>query len=182
MSEETLSSKVGFKGDILNIRIDEIRLPDGSTSTREIVEHSDAVVVVPIDRSGNILLVKQYRRAAGKDLLELPAGGIEPGENPLDTVKRELQEEIGYLPNDNKNGGFLCSPVYNTDTCNLYLAATCRGKLHAEDTDGIEVGTGSHKSITDYIKSAKSGLQERCRHSVLHFLNKKYRFIIIQNF
>ncbi len=157
MSEETLSSKNVFKGDLFSVRIDEIRLPDGSTSTREIVEHSDAVVVVPIDRSGNILLVKQYRRAAGKALLELPAGGIEPGENPLETVKRELQEEISYLPNKIISlGGFYASPGYNTEYLHLYLASDLvPAKLHAEDTDSIEVVPVPIKSITDYIKSGK---------------------------
>ncbi|MDD4923564.1 MAG: NUDIX hydrolase [Dehalococcoidales bacterium] len=157
MSEETLSSKAVFKGDLFSVRIDEIRLSDGSTSTREIVEHSDAVVVVPIDRSGNILLVKQYRRAAGKDLLELPAGGVEPGENPLETVRRELQEEIGYLPNKIISmGGFYASPGYNTEYLHLYLASDLApAKLHAEDTDSIEVVPVPIKSITDYIKSGK---------------------------
>ncbi|MFA6346791.1 MAG: hypothetical protein WCX07_00695, partial [Dehalococcoidales bacterium] len=79
MEEETLSSKIAFNGEILNVRVDEIRLPGGRKSTREIIEHSDAVAVVPIDRNGNMILVKQYRRGAGKDLLEIPAGCVEPG-------------------------------------------------------------------------------------------------------
>ena len=157
MSEETLSSKIVFKGDLFSVRLDQIRLPDGSASTREIVEHSDAVVVVPVDRSSNILLVKQYRRAAGKSLLELPAGGIEPGENPLETVKREMQEEIGYLPNKITGmGGFYASPGYNTEYLHLYMATDLvPAKLHAEDTDSIEVVPVPIKSITDYIKSGK---------------------------
>jgi ADP-ribose pyrophosphatase len=157
MSEETLSSKNVFKGDLFSVRIDEICMPDGVICTREIVEHGDAVAVVPIDKNGNLLLVKQYRIAAGKDLLEIPAGGIEPGENPLDTVKRELQEEIGYLPKKITSlGGFYASPGYNTEYLYLYFASDLvPAKLHAEDTDSIEVVPVPIKSITDYIKSGK---------------------------
>ena len=157
MEEETLSSKIAFNGEILNVRVDEIRLPGGRKSTREIIEHSDAVAVVPIDRNGNMILVKQYRRGAGKDLLEIPAGCVEPGENPEETVKRELQEEIGYLPNKiTRMGGFYASPGYNTEYLYLYLATELvPAKLHAEDTDSIEVVPVPIKSITDYIKSGK---------------------------
>jgi ADP-ribose pyrophosphatase len=157
MSEETLYSKKVFKGELFSVRVDEISMLDGVICTREIVEHGDAVAVVPIDKDGNILLVKQYRTAAGKDLLEIPAGGIEQGENPLDTVKRELQEEIGYLPNKITSlGGFYASPGYNTEYLYLYFASDLvPAKLHAEDTDSIEVVPVPIKSITDYIKSGK---------------------------
>ncbi|MDD3677976.1 MAG: NUDIX hydrolase [Dehalococcoidales bacterium] len=157
MEEETLSSKIAFNGEILNVRVDEIRLPGGRKSTREIIEHSDAVAVVPIDRNGNMILVRQYRRGAAKDLLEIPAGCVEPGENPEETVKRELQEEIGYLPNKiTSMGGFYASPGYNTEYLYLYLATELvPAKLHAEDTDSIEVVPVPIKSITDYIKSGK---------------------------
>lgn len=157
MEEETLSSKIAFNGEILNVRVDEIRLPGGRKSTREIIEHSDAVAVVPIDRNGNMILVRQYRRGAGKDLLEIPAGCVEPGENPEETVRRELQEEIGYLPNKiTSMGGFYASPGYNTEYLYLYLATELvPAKLHAEDTDSIEVVPVPIKSITDYIKSGK---------------------------
>ena len=157
MSEETLSSRNVFKGELFSVRVDEICMPDGVICTREIVEHGDAVAVVPIDNDGNILLVKQYRRAAGKDLLEIPAGCIEPGEDPLETVKRELQEEIGYLPKKITSlGGFYASPGYNTEYIYLYQASgLIPAKLHAEDTDSIEVVPVPIKSITDYIKSGR---------------------------
>ena len=152
MEEETLSSKIAFNGEILNVRVDEIRLPGGRKSTREIIEHSDAVAVVPIDRNGNMILVKQYRRGAGKDLLEIPAGCVEPGENPEETVNRELQEEIGYLPNKiTRWAVFLPRPVINQYLTYKLVPA----KLHAEDTDSIEVVPVPIKSITDYIKSGK---------------------------
>ncbi|MFA5629538.1 MAG: NUDIX hydrolase [Dehalococcoidales bacterium] len=157
MIEETLSSKTVFKGEIMNLRVDEIRLPGGRKSTREIIEHSDAVAVIPVDRNGNVLLVKQYRSAAKEELLEIPAGCIEKGEAPEETVKRELQEEIGYLPKKlTKMGGFYASPGYNTEYLHLYLATDLvPSKKHAEDTESIEVVPVPIKSITDYIKSGK---------------------------
>jgi 8-oxo-dGTP pyrophosphatase MutT (NUDIX family) len=72
------------------------------------VEHSDCIAVVALDEQGNVLLVRQFRYAVGKSLLEIPAGGIDPGEEPVDAVRRELQEEIGYLPRKiDKLGGFI---------------------------------------------------------------------------
>ena len=96
--EKTLRSRSIFKGRAFNVRIDTVIDAAGKETTREIVEHSECVAVVPVDANGDILLVKQYRKAVEKDLLEIPAGGIDPGEDPETAVKRELQEEIGKLP------------------------------------------------------------------------------------
>ena len=76
MPEETISSKKVYSGQILNLWIDEVRLPDGSTTSREIIEHNDCVAIVAIDAEGNVLLVKQFRKPLERDLLEIPAGGI----------------------------------------------------------------------------------------------------------
>jgi len=141
MAEEALSSRVIYSGHILKLRIDQVRLPDGSQSSREIVEHGNAVAIAAIDADDNILLVKQYRRAAGKDLLEIPAGCVDPGEEPDATVIREMQEETGYRPNKIKRlGGFFSAPGFCTEYLHLYLAEELApGKLHAEDTDSIEL-------------------------------------------
>src|SRR5512137_1450465 len=96
--EKTLSSKTIYHGHIVNLRIDTVETPDGNQTSREIVEHADCVAVVPVDREGHILLVRQYRHATGKELLEIPAGGIEPGEDVIAAVRREMSEETGYSP------------------------------------------------------------------------------------
>jgi len=93
--EPTTASEVVFEGRIVNLRVDTVQLPSGRTTTREIVEHEDAVCVVPIDEHNNVLMVRQYRKAAQLNLLEVPAGGVEAGETPEETVLRELQEEVG---------------------------------------------------------------------------------------
>ena len=88
-----------------------------------------------------MLLVRQYRYPVGKSLLEIPAGGIEPGEEPVDCVRRELQEEIGYLPKKiERLGGFYSIPGYGTEYLHCYLATDLvPSRLVAEDTEGIEL-------------------------------------------
>jgi len=81
---------------VVKLRVDTVRLPDGRTSLREIVEHRGAAVIVPLDGQGRVILVRQYRKAAEELLLEVPAGTLEPGENPIQCAQRELQEEAGY--------------------------------------------------------------------------------------
>ncbi|MBI2848256.1 MAG: NUDIX hydrolase, partial [Chloroflexi bacterium] len=87
--QEALSSKVVFRGRAVTLRVDTVRMPDGRETTREIVEHAACIAVIPIDADGNVLLVSQFRHAVAKELLEIPAGGIEKGEDPEETVRRE---------------------------------------------------------------------------------------------
>ncbi len=137
--EKTISSRYAFRGRAFNVRVDKIINPEGHETEREIVEHADCVGIVPIDANGDIFLVKQYRKALEKDLLEIPAGGIDPGEGPDEAVRRELQEEIGYIPGDIKRmGGFYTTPGFCTEYLHLYLATDLKPcRLQAEDTAGI---------------------------------------------
>ncbi|MFC2020091.1 NUDIX hydrolase [Chloroflexota bacterium] len=137
--EKTLSSRVIYEGRVLKLRVDNVRTADGRESTREIVEHSDCIAIVPVDADGNILLVSQYRKAVEKEILEIPAGGIEPGETPDDAVRREMREETGYLPRRiQRLGGFYSAPGYSSEYLYLYLATDLTpSPLRAEDTDDI---------------------------------------------
>ncbi|GAI48933.1 unnamed protein product, partial [marine sediment metagenome] len=103
--------------------------------------HSDCVAIVPIDADDNVLLVRQFRKPVEKELLEIPAGCIEPGEEPITTVRRELREETGYLPMKvERLGGFYSSPGYCTEYLHLYLATDLtQDQLYAEDTENIEL-------------------------------------------
>ena len=98
--EKTISSQQIFTGRIINVKVDTVKLPDGSTSTREIVNHAGAVAILPVDEDGWVWLVQQYRKPLERVLLEIPAGTLEPGEKPLDCAVRELHEEtvIGRVP------------------------------------------------------------------------------------
>jgi ADP-ribose pyrophosphatase len=139
LSEETLSSRRVFEGRAVNLRIDSVKLPSGRETTREIVEHEDCVAIVALDAADNILLVKQFRKPVEKELLEIPAGGIDAGESPEDAVRREMREETGFLPQKvEKLGGFYSSPGFCTEYLYLYLASELVPKpLKAEDSESI---------------------------------------------
>jgi len=139
--EKTLSSRLIYEGRAVRLRIDSVRMPSGRETTREIVEHSDCVAIIAIDAEDNVLLVSQFRQAVGKRLLEIPAGGIEPGEDPVDCVRRELREETGFLPKKvERLGGFYSTPGYGTEYLHLYLATELiSSPLQAEDSESIRL-------------------------------------------
>jgi ADP-ribose pyrophosphatase len=90
--EKTISSKLIYEGRAVRLRVDTVRIPDGRETTREIVEHGDCVAIIALDDKDNILLVSQFRKPVEKELLEVPAGGIEPGEKMEECVRREMRE------------------------------------------------------------------------------------------
>lgn len=137
--EKILSTELLYNGRTLKLRVDTIKLPTGRKTIREIVEHSDSVAIIAIDNNNSVLLVKQFREAIGKELLEIPAGGIDPGEDPMDTARRELQEETAYLPKKlAKLGGFYSTPGFCNEYLHLYLATDLTpSQLYADDTEGI---------------------------------------------
>jgi len=141
LPEKRLDSQETYRGRAINLRVDTVMKPSGRKTTREVVEHSDCIAVVVVDDQGNLLLVRQFRHAVGKFLLEIPAGGVDPGEEPIDCVRRELQEEIGYLPKKiDKLGGFYSIPGYGTEYLHCYLATELvPSRLVAEDTENIEL-------------------------------------------
>jgi ADP-ribose pyrophosphatase len=155
--EKTLATEVIFEGRVVRLRIDTIETVDGRQSTREIVEHDDCITVIPVDENGNILLVKQFRRPAGKELLEIPAGGIDPGEDTETAVIREMQEETGYRPQKlERLGGFYSSPGFCTEYLHVYLATDLvPGRLYAEDTEAIELVRMPPDDIIKLITSGK---------------------------
>ena len=139
--EKTLSSRLIYEGRAVKLRVDTVKMPSGRETTREIVEHADCVAIVAIDADDNVLLVNQFRKSVEKELLEIPAGGIEPGENPVATVRREMREETGYLPRKVESlGGFYSTPGYCTEYLYLYLATDLvPSPLQAEDTESIKL-------------------------------------------
>jgi len=155
--EKTLSSRRVYQGRAVSVRVDEVEMPSGRRSTREVVEHHDAVVVVPLDDEGGVYLVRQFRQAVEKHLLELPAGGIEPGEAPEACVVRELREEIGMRPGRvERLGGFYSAPGFCTEYLHLFLAKGLKpDRLPAEDAEVIEVVRVSLKEIPRLIASGE---------------------------
>ena len=155
--EKKLSTQQIYRGRAVNIRVDTVEKAGGTKTTREVVEHSDCIAVVAIDEQGNLLLVRQFRHAVDRFLLEVPAGGIDPGEDPIDAVRRELQEEIGYFPRRiDKLGGFYATPGYGTEYLHCFLATDLvPARLVAEDTDEIELVRVSPSEIPRLIASGE---------------------------
>jgi ADP-ribose pyrophosphatase len=155
--EKTISSRYVFEGRAIKLRIDTVKTADGDESTREIIEHNECIAVIPVDKNGEILLVRQYRKAIEKELLEIPAGGIDPGEDPETAVKRELQEEIGYLPDYlERLGGFYSTPGFSNEFLYLFLAKDLKAsQLYAEDTAGIQTVRIQPRDIRKLITSGE---------------------------
>lgn len=139
--DRLISSESIFDGKIVRLRVDQVELPGGRKTVREVVEHDAAVVIVPIDADDNVLLVNQYRYPTEQFLLEAPAGMVEESESPDDTAQRELQEEVGYATNNLRVlGGFWSSPGFCTEYIYAYLAKDLIEKKLAADVDeNIEV-------------------------------------------
>lgn len=121
--EKVLASERVYEGRIINLRVDSVQLPDGKTGTREVVEYTGAVAIVPLNDQGEIFLVRQYRYAVGKTLLEIPAGKLEPGEDPETSAGRELLEETGYKASKlTRLISFFSTPGFTTEKLHLFLA------------------------------------------------------------
>ena len=155
--EKTLSTQQIYQGRAVNVRVDTIQKASGKETKREVVEHADCVAVVVLDEQSNVLLVRQFRHPVGKSLLEVPAGGIDPGEEPIDSVRRELQEEIGYSPRKTERlGGFYSTPGYGTEYLHCFLASDLvSSRLVAEDTDDIELVRVPMEEIPKLIQSGE---------------------------
>ena len=157
MVEKTLSSQLIYDGRAVRLRVDTVEAAGGRKTTREIVEHDDCVAIIAVDADDNILLVKQFRKPIEKELLEIPAGGIDEGEDPVTAVEREMREETGYFPKKvERLGGFYSTPGYCSEYLYLYLATDLiPSRLFAEDTEGIEVIRVPVTEIRELVKQGK---------------------------
>jgi ADP-ribose pyrophosphatase len=123
LSEEVVSSTTIYEGKILKVKLDEVKLPNSYITIREVVEHPNAVALIPITEDGKVVMVNQYRHSAKEVLLELPAGTMEKHEKPEECAKRELLEETGYEAEELKKL-FSCylAPGYSTEFIHVFLA------------------------------------------------------------
>ena len=118
-----LRSRTVYAGHVVSLRVDEIALPRGGTALREVVSHPGAVVIAALDADYHVYLVKQYRHPIGRYLLELPAGGLEPDEEPLAAAQRELREEVGLEARKwTALGSFFSSPGFANERLHAFLA------------------------------------------------------------
>jgi ADP-ribose pyrophosphatase len=171
--EQVLSSEPIYKGRVVNLRVDTVTWDGKHTFKREIIEHNGAVAMVPLDAKGNITLVRQYRSGAARDLLELPAGGLDDDELRDVCARRELQEEIGMYPEELiELGSFYVAASYTTERITIYLARHLRPSVQPGDADEaittvqMPFKSALEMALTNQIEDSKTiiGLMWAARH------------------
>ncbi|AST92332.1 ADP-ribose pyrophosphatase [Sutcliffiella cohnii] len=138
LKEKTVKSEKLFNGRVIDLYLEEVELPNGKTSTREIIKHPGAVAVVAITDKGKIVMVRQYRKAMDRILVEIPAGKLENGEKPEVTAIRELQEETGYTCDGvTPLISFYTSPGFADELVHLFVANGLKkdNQKHSLDED-----------------------------------------------
>lgn len=121
--ERTIASETLYNGKIIELRVDEVELPDGKRAKRELIKHPGAVAIIAITDQNELVLVEQFRKALERSIIEIPAGKIEAGEDPQKTAIRELEEETGYRANEfTYVQSFATSPGFADEIIHLYLA------------------------------------------------------------
>jgi len=173
MPFEFLRSETLLKGRAFLIRRDYLKTPDGRETKFDIIEHGGSVIIVPVDKDGNLLFVRQYRHAAGMDLLELPAGTLEDGEDPALCAAREIREETGFAAEKiEKIGDFYLAPGYSTEFMHVYLAQKLRhDPLEADDDEFLSVET---IPFAEAIQMAERGEMPDAKSLAALFLAKSH--------
>ena len=173
MAYQTVKSKWRFHGQAFNVRQDKVLLPNGKEKTLDIVIHKGAVTILPIDSDGEIWFVRQYRHPAGLEILELPAGTLEEGEEPEECAKREIQEEIGMSAGRlTKLGEFYMTPGYSTEFMYIYLAEDLKPSSLTADED--EFLSTEKKHVHQALADARNGKILDSKSLVALFLAQPY--------
>jgi ADP-ribose pyrophosphatase len=158
----TVSSKTVYQGNVFWVTRDEVEEPGGVKATRDVIRHNGSVVILAVDTETNpkdpgILLIRQYRHAAGKLMLELPAGRIEPGEKLIPAGKRELIEETGYRAKRwSHHCNYYASPGFLTETMTILLAeGLTLGEAAPEEDEKIELHMTPLSEVLRLIRAGK---------------------------
>ena len=141
MEEKTIEREVIYQGKIFDVEKHVVSLPNGNTSVRELVYHNGAVAVLVIDESDNIVMVEQYRKAFESMSLEIPAGKLEKGEEPLASAERELEEETGYKAESlEKIFSFYGAPGFCSERVDVFVAkGLSAGEMNLDEDEFLNV-------------------------------------------
>ena len=154
LEEKCIESRSIYEGKILHYRLDKVELPNGRIAEREVVAHQGAVGILPILPDGRIVMVRQYRYAPGRVMLEVPAGKLERGEDPLECAKRELEEETGYQAgNFAKLAAFFTAPGFCDELLHLYLATgLVKTEQNLDEDEFLNVETYTREEVKGMIE------------------------------
>lgn len=156
--EITVKRDTLFKGRIVSLHVDEVKLPNGKMSIREIVEHPGAVAIIAITDQDKMIMVEQYRKPLERSLVEIPAGKLEKGENPLTCAKRELGEETGYTCESMELlTSFYTSPGFSDELLHVYLAKGLKkeSELHLDEDEFVDLLEVSYEEAQQFMKEQK---------------------------
>jgi ADP-ribose pyrophosphatase len=157
LSEHRVSSRLVFDGRLLKVRSDTVRLPDGGSAEREWIEHPGAVAVIAVTDAGELVMERQFRYALGRDMIEIPAGKIDPHEDPLATAKRELREETGYAAAEWTHVATIHIAIgYSNEHIEIYLAKGLeRVPAKLDDEEFLEVFTLPLATALAWVREGK---------------------------
>jgi ADP-ribose pyrophosphatase len=173
MIYKTLQSEHIYRGRAFDVRRDTVCLPNGVSVNLDIVEHVGAVTILPFDSEGRVWFVRQYRHPSGVELLELPAGTLEVGEDPLTCAQREIQEEVGMSARRfQKIGEFFLAPGYSTEFMHVFLASDLYPSVLPQDED--EFLSVVPLLLDRAYESAKIGLIQDAKTLAALFLAQPY--------
>ena len=173
MKFELIKSENAYAGRAFSVRRDHLLMPSGNTVKYDIVEHIGSVSLVPVDENGQMYFVRQYRHAAGMNLLELPAGTLEPGEPPEEAARREIREEIGMAAQHMLEiGSFYLAPGYSTELMHVFLATGLT--YDPLDPDADEYLSVEKLPVAEAYQSAESGQLQDAKSLAALLMAKKY--------
>lgn len=156
-AEKTLKTKEIFDGRIISLQVDDVELPNGKTSKREIVKHPGAVAIIALTDDNEILFVKQYRKPLERSLIEIPAGRIEPNEDPKITAIRELEEETGYTTEDvSYVTSFYTSPGFADEIIHIYYSnqlTRLSEKVQGDEDEFVELYTLTIEEANEKLRN-----------------------------
>lgn len=157
LTEKTLESETRFQGRLLRLEVDQVELPNGHRSVREVARHPGGVCVLPLFDDGTVSLVRQFRYPYKEVVAELPAGKLEPGEDPDLAVRRELSEETGYEAGQwVPMGVFYPSPGFTDEVLHLYFARDLtEGDAHPDDDEFLDTQRVPFHRLVDLVMSGQ---------------------------
>lgn len=176
-TEKTTKTTEIFKGRVIHVKVDEVELPTGKVSTREIVNHPGGVGILAVDEQENVFMVRQYRKPFEQTLLEIPAGKLEPGENPLHCAARELEEETGYCAKDFTYLDYcIPTPGYCNEKIHIYLAKNLyKGTVNPDEDEILNIEKYPLHTLIEMIQTGEL----KDAKTVIGLL--KYQFLIKNN-